>query len=93
MAFAQALRLGLAEPSLLREIGNCYVASGRLEAAEKALRLSLAAEVDSSRSESNGSSHDNGGVGKGKGRGGGGNPHTRRRLADVLSARNAIAEV
>ncbi|CAN0560557.1 unnamed protein product, partial [Laminaria digitata] len=44
-ALSQARRLGLADPSLLREIGNCYVANGRLEAAEDALRMSLAADI------------------------------------------------
>lgn len=82
-ALSQALRLGLADPTLLRELGNCYVAVGRLDAAEEALRMSLAAEVNG-----------NGSDGAGGGRsGGGGNPHTRRRLADVLSARNATSQV
>ncbi|CAM9290829.1 unnamed protein product, partial [Sphacelaria rigidula] len=43
-ALSQALQLGLADASLLREIGNCYVAAGRLEAAEGVLRMSLAAD-------------------------------------------------
>lgn len=72
-ALSQALCLGLADSSLLREIGNCYVAAGRLDAAEDALRKSLAADVNS--------------------HGNGGNPHTRRCLGDVLSARNSTSQV
>lgn len=79
-ALSQALCLGLAEPSLLREIGNCYVAAGRLDAAEEALRKSLAADTS-------------GTVGGGAGGGGVGNPHTRRCLADVLSAKNSTNQV
>ncbi|CAM9230645.1 unnamed protein product [Discosporangium mesarthrocarpum] len=60
---SQALRLGLKDAPLLRELGNCYVAIDRLEAAEETLRLSLVSDS---------------------------NPHTRRRLADVLSARNCV---
>ncbi|CAM9120966.1 unnamed protein product [Ectocarpus sp. 4 AP-2014] len=71
-ALSQALCLGLADPSLLREIGNCYVAAGRLDAAEEALRKSLAADVNS--------------------HGNSGNPHTRRCLGDVLSARNSTSQ-
>eukprot|EP00752_Nemacystus_decipiens_P018595 g16673.t1 len=81
-ALSQALSLGLADPSLLREIGNCYVAAGRLDAAEDALRKSLAADASGS----------SGGGGGGVGRGGVGNPHTRRCLADVLSARNSTSQ-
>ncbi|CAN0445624.1 unnamed protein product, partial [Ectocarpus sp. 8 AP-2014] len=71
-ALSQALCLGLADSSLLREIGNCYVAAGRLDAAEEALRKSLAADV--------------------KSHGNSGNPHTRRCLGDVLSARNSTSQ-
>ncbi|CAN0225260.1 unnamed protein product [Ectocarpus sp. 6 AP-2014] len=71
-ALSQALCLGLADSSLLREIGNCYVAAGRLDAAEEALRKSLAADVNS--------------------HGNSGNPHTRRCLGDVLSARNSTSQ-
>ena len=85
-ALSQALCLGLADPSLLREIGSCYVAAGRLDAAEDALRKSLAADASGSG--------DSGGGGGGAGGGGGlGNPHTRRCLADVLSARNSTSQV
>lgn len=80
-ALSQALCLGFADPSLLREIGNCYVAAGRLDAAEDALRKSLAADTRGT-----------GGDGAG-GEGGAGNPHTRRCLADVLSARNSTSQV
>ncbi|CAM9278013.1 unnamed protein product [Scytosiphon promiscuus] len=79
-ALSQALCLGLADPSLLREIGNCYVAAGRLDAAEDALRKSLAADMN------------NVGVGGGGRAGSGGNPHTRRCLGDVLSARNSTSQ-
>ncbi|CAB1111613.1 unnamed protein product [Ectocarpus sp. CCAP 1310/34] len=72
-ALSQALCLGLADSSLLREIGNCYVAVGRLDAAEEALRKSLAADVNS--------------------HGNNGNPHTRRCLGDVLSARNSTSQL
>lgn len=99
-ALSQALGLGLADPSLLREIGNCYVAAGRLDAAEDALRKSLAADISSSSTTINASGDggcDSGrGVRRGGGRGGGGgvgNPHTRRCLADVLSARNSTSQV
>lgn len=86
-ALSQALHLGLADASLLREIGNCYVAVGRLEAAEGALRMSLAADINSSNGMG-------GNCAGGSGGGGGmGNPHTRRRLADVLSARNSTSQV
>lgn len=83
-ALSQAVRLGLADPSLLREIGNCYVATGLLDAAEEAFRLSLAVEM---KNTAGGAS---GGAGEGPVSG---NPHTRRRLADVLSARNASSQV
>lgn len=90
-ALSQALCLGLADPSLLREIGNCYVAAGRLDAAEDALRKSLAADASGSSSSTWSSG---GGIGAAAGGGGGvGNPHTRRCLADVLSARNSTSQV
>eukprot|EP00903_Cladosiphon_okamuranus_P015485 g14296.t1 len=79
-ALSQALRLGLADPSLLREIGNCYVAIGRLDAAEDVLRKSLASDTSGT------------GVGGAGGGGGVGNPHTRRCLADVLSAKNSTSQ-
>lgn len=102
-ALSQALCLGLADPCLLREIGNCYVAAGRLDAAEDALRKSLAADISgSSSANAGGDGGSGGGSGVGRGEGGGngraggggvGNPHTRRCLADVLSARNSTSQV
>lgn len=90
-ALSQALGLGLADSSLLREIGNCYVAAGRLDAAEDALRMSLAADVSGGNGASaGGDGGSNGGRGKGSGVG---NPHTRRCLADVLSAKNSTSQV
>jgi len=89
-ALSQAFRLGLADPSLLREIGNCYVATGRLDVAEDVFRKSLAADLKG------GSGGDVLGKGGGSGRAGAGvagNPHTRRCLADVLSARNSTSQV
>lgn len=88
-ALSQALRLGLSDASLLREIGNCYVAINRLEAAENVLRMSLAADIsDKERRKADEPASMSSIGGKGLG-----NPHTRKRLADVLSARNATSQV
>lgn len=87
-ALSQALHLGLSDASLLREIGNCYVAINRLEAAENVLRMSLAADINCKERKANEPVSTNSIDGRGLG-----NPHTRRRLADVLSARNATSQV
>jgi tetratricopeptide (TPR) repeat protein len=65
-AQAVASRLGLKDPTLLRELANAYTEIDRLETAEALFRRSLAVDETSS--------------------------HTRRRLADVLSAQNAYVD-
>jgi tetratricopeptide (TPR) repeat protein len=90
-ALDYALKYGLSDVSLLRELGNAFVSIDRLQAAEAMFRRALAVTTSSNGSNgvtvSSTSATTTSTTTSSKAV----SVHVRRRLADVLSAQNSVA--
>ena len=76
-ALAQAIRLGLNNSNLIRELAISYMAVDKLVVAEDLIRRALAIETGTA----------SGGVASGRG-----NSRTRKLMADILAAQNQAAK-
>jgi tetratricopeptide (TPR) repeat protein len=86
-ALDYALKYGLTDVSLLRELGNAFVSIDRLQAAEAMFRRALAVTTASNGSYSATVPTSTTVISSSKAA----SVHVRRRLADVLSAQNSVA--
>jgi tetratricopeptide (TPR) repeat protein len=75
-AMAQAVRLGLASPALLRELAGSFMSIDQLLTAEDLIRRAISAETE----------------GLPETDGAGANPRTRKMLGDILAGQNQAAK-